>query len=328
MPESGEDGTTTATSGRKCSALLAKSGPLGSLVRTLLESPLWSKEGYALTWEAVPLCLERVTIFTSTPCDNPSPSNESAETLNVSDIPSSRCLFRLRLSVPPTEGTGSSYSPMLQTPTVVMTRERPEDMRARAERNGYKNGTKYGSLESQVMYDPKVHGLIPTPMAVDIQHKERVKGLKDAGATMHSRVNGDSRPNGLTDYLDFMGLLPTSYAGMDKGNNKWNENSQGGTGLTAMAANGFLPTPCAHDAKGKTNPGVRKEGSGCIYGETLPDTIGRVCDPNTDGPGFRLSPLFTEEMMGFPLMWTTLPFLSPNGEPNPSKPTETPSSRK
>ena len=46
------------------------------------------------------------------------------------------------------------------------------------------------------------------------------------------------------------------------------------------------------------------------------------------GGNSRLSPLFTEEMMGFPLMWTALPFLSESGAPKPSKPTETPSSPK
>ena len=157
-----------------------------------------------------------------------------------------------------------------------MTCEKPENMRARAERNGYKNGTQYGSLESQVMYDPRLKEL--------------------------------------------------------------------------------LPTPSARDWKGKTNPGEVKKGSGCIYGETLPDAVERLavrmlptpranevndveltaelgarnksnleesvakalhkCCPENDGKGFRLSPLFTEEMMGFPLMWTTLPFLSPSGEPS------------
>lgn len=47
-----------------------------------------------------------------------------------------------------------------------------------------------------------------------------------------------------------------------------------------------------------------------------------------DGKVSRLSPLFTEEMMGFPLMWTALPFLSESGAPKPSKPTATPSSPK
>lgn len=31
----------------------------------------------------------------------------------------------------------------------------------------------------------------------------------------------------------------------------------------------------------------------------------------------QLNPLFVEEMMGFPLMWTALPFLSPSGDKNP-----------
>ena len=41
-----------------------------------------------------------------------------------------------------------------------------------------------------------------------------------------------------------------------------------------------------------------------------------ACYRTIDGQPFRLSPLFTEEMMGFPLMWTTLPFLSQCGEAN------------
>ena len=121
-----------------------------------------------------------------------------------------------------------------------MTCENPENMRARAARNGYQNGTQYGSLESQVMYDPKFRGL--------------------------------------------------------------------------------FPTPSARDWKGKTNPGVVKEGSGCVYGETLPDAVERITsNQEKGGKGFRLSPLFTEEVMGFPLMWTTWPFLSQNGEMKPSK---------
>lgn len=31
----------------------------------------------------------------------------------------------------------------------------------------------------------------------------------------------------------------------------------------------------------------------------------------------QLNPLFVEEMMGFPSMWTTLPFLSQSGDKNP-----------
>jgi hypothetical protein len=89
-----------------------------------------------------------------------------------------------------------------------------------------------------------------------------------------------------------------------------------------------ITTPSSRDWKGKTNPGIVKAGSGCKYGETLPDTVGRVCTPTQDGQTFRLSPLFTEEMMGFPFLWTTLPFLKQNGASSPSRLTETPSSPK
>ena len=253
MPESGEDEPMTVISGRRCSALLTKSGPLGLSVRMLLESPLWWKEGYLLRWEATPLCSRRVTSFTDTNLTSPSPLNESAETLNISDIPSSRCLFRLRVLERPIEETESSSSRtmMLITPTAVQMSDPPDKMKERKERNGYRNGTTYTSLETQVKYDPKFKGilktpsefdgyavspkknpvtgdsgslaqemmsgyvakrgfLMPTPLAVDVRHKKRVEELKENGATeIYSRTNGDSRPNGLMDFLQFHELLPT-----------------------------------------------------------------------------------------------------------------------
>ena len=279
MPENGGGERMSVTSGRRCSALLTKSGQLGSLVKMLLESPLWWKEGFLLTWDVVPLYSRRVTDFTDMNLTSPSPLNESATTLNTQDIPSSRCLFRLRVLAHPTEEIESSLSP------------------------GMRN-------------------LLPTPLAVEREHPERVKALKEAGATkINSRVNGEQRPNGIIDHLMFYDLLPTPTAGEgEKYCNKYNPDSQMGKSLSAMAGSGMLPTHCAHDARGKTNPGQVKEGSGCVYGETLPDTIGRIteeCYPETDGPTSRLSPLFTEEMMGFPLMWTAFPFLQPDGEPKP-----------
>ena len=287
----------TATSGRRCSALLTKSGPLGSAVRMLLESQLWSKPGYSLTWEAVPLYSRRVTSFTDTNSTSPLPSNESAEIWNVQDIPSSRCLFRLRLAERPTDATESSSSPMMQTPTAVMTCETPERMRERAQRKGYKNGTKYGSLESQVNYDPRFRDMLPTPQAMDCTEVRSKMGREDVLV----QTDGGIRR-----------VLKTG--------------SDFGVSLGFLGVNGLLPTPCAHDPKGKTNPGKVKEGSGCVYGETLPDTIDRICSPATAGHPFRLSPLFTQEMMGFPFGWTEYPFLSQDGAPKPSKHTETPSS--
>jgi len=241
------DERTSVTSGRRCCGLLTKSGPLGSLVRTLLESPLWSKEGYSLRWEATPLCSERVTDFTDTSCGNPSPSSEYAETLRVLDTPSSRCLFRLRLSALPTEETGSSLLPMPEGET----------------------------LSQEIIQNEKYKCLFPTPRAC------RFMAASLEGEGIRSEK---SFPN-----------------------------------LEVVIAR-MLPTPTARDEKNPSSPNS---------------------SPKTGGGTFRLSPLFTEEMMGFPFLWTALPFLqfpspqhtgkeapsnipSASGEPNPSKPTETP----
>ena len=50
-PGSAEARRTTVTSGRKCSELYKKSGPLGSLVRTLLVSSAWRSTRCFLTWK-------------------------------------------------------------------------------------------------------------------------------------------------------------------------------------------------------------------------------------------------------------------------------------
>jgi len=127
-------------------------------------------------------------------------------------------------------------------------------------------------------------GLLPTPMANDIHHAERVKALKETGAeTMSSRKNGANRPNGLMDYLDFNQMLPTPNA-MD-----WN---------TARSPESY--------AKAKEK-----------HGAALQDTLRQRA-----GQGSQLNPRFVAEMMGFPANWTELPFL--NGETNQSKPTEMP----
>lgn len=108
----------------------------------------------------------------------------------------------------------------------------------------------------------------------------RSNSLSGQWSSSHSYGNGSKalRPNGLTDFLDF---------------------------------NGMMPTPSARDWKGCTNPGVKKV-NGNVYGETLLDTVKKVT-----GSTSQLNPLFVEEMMGFPLMWTALPFLSPSGDKNP-----------
>ena len=289
-------------------------------------------------------------------------------------MPSSRCLYQLVPLEPRTDGTGCSSSEeeetiLLQTPTTVQTDEPPERMRARAERNGYKNGTKFGSLTSQIKYDErlkdllptpvvmedrrKIYGekandekrtakmmsnlnpysiaamLLPTPLVVEREHPERVEALRATGATkINSRANGEQRPNGIVDFMNFYGMLPTPTAieGV-KYTNTWNPDSQMGQSLSAMAGSGMLPTPTARDEKNPSSPDgeriQRKREQGWTI--ELNDLAPMMAQQGVDaGQTSRLSPLFTEEMMGFPFLWTTLPFLRPSGAPKPSKPTATP----
>ena len=241
---------------------------------------------------------------------------------------------------------------------------------------------------------------------------------------MMSRQLGDSRPNGLMDFIRFKGLLKTP-AAMDatsdnlrskgvsgtsgtlaqeiasgyvkkrgfilptpmaaeaeKYTNTFKEGSTMGQSLSAMAGSGMLPTPTARDYKNPSSPEgtriARKKSEGYTIElsdlaamRILPTPSARDWQPpyNPDymvrkngmtrddqlcslptmlglkergGITFRLSPLFTQEMMGFPLGWTELPFLpqcnpaltatptrsgstSDAGGQSPSEPTETPS---
>lgn len=87
---------------------------------------------------------------------------------------------------------------------------------------------------------------------------------------------------------------------------------------TPMAVNGMLPTPTARDYKGApTIESIQKRGRNPMT-NNLADCFAQT------GKSSQLNPLFVEEMMGFPLMWTTLPFLSQSGDRNQSKDTETP----
>lgn len=247
-----KDMQMTAISGQKCSELLTKSGQLGSLVKMLLGSPLWWSPAKLLTWKVQPLSLKRVVEFTDSEQSTPSQSNASAETLSKSDIPSNRCLFRLVLSERHTEETESSSLPvLLQTPTAVMTCESPERMRARAERKGYQNGTKYGSLESQIIYDPNFKHLLPTPTTIQ---------------------GGPGKLN-------------------EQGKKVYHEGKKGGAfsaGLHDLAHHGMLPTPTARDHKGGITA-IRKD-TGRQRLDQLDSFIAIKCSQKTDGNGFRLSP--------------------------------------
>lgn len=178
---------TAVTSGLTCSVPFTRSGPVGLLVRTLVASSRWYSPARRLTWDVSPLCSERISLYTVS--GRNTSSRPSAVILSVKDIPSSRCLFRLVPSVPRTEGTVSG---LLATPIA-------SDFKVRGP------GSQQKGLPEIIR-----EMLLPTPTATEIHHWQRVERWKRQGRTsMHETEDGEKNPNGLTDFLDFHGLLPT-----------------------------------------------------------------------------------------------------------------------
>lgn len=178
---------TAVTSGLTCSVPFTRSGPVGLLVRTLVASSRWYSPARRLTWDVSPLCSERISLYTVS--GRNTSSRPSAVILSVKDIPSSRCLFRLMPSVPRTEGT--VYG-LLPTPIA-------SDFKVRGP------GSQQKGLPEIIR-----EMLLPTPTATEIHHWQRVERWKRQGRTsMHETEDGEKNPNGLTDFLDFHGLLPT-----------------------------------------------------------------------------------------------------------------------
>ena len=178
---------TAVTSGLTCSVPFTRSGPIGLLVRTLVASSRWYSPVRRLTWDISPLFSERLSLYTAS--GRNTSWRPSREILSVKDIPSNRYLFRLVPSVPCTEGT--VYG-LLPTPIA-------SDFKVRGP------GSQQKGLPEIIR-----EMLLPTPTATEIRHRQRVERWKRQGRTsMHETEDGEKNPNGLTDFLDFHGLLPT-----------------------------------------------------------------------------------------------------------------------
>ena len=241
--------TITATSGRRCYERYGRYSPLGSLVKTLLESRQWWSPVKRLRWDAQTISSKRIT-YTERKAD--SHSKKSARILKQQDIQSSRLIFQLAVSEHPTEEKESGLLPT-----------------APCRRRVSNAATKKGKTEFLPL------DLLPTPTALD-KAGGRINRSPSPGAAQRPTLALAARK----------GLLPTPCAKeATKYTKTFNPNSQMGKGLTALACCEMLPTPAA-----------RKK---------------------TSGKTSQLNPLYVEEMMGFPSMWTALPFLSPDGEQNP-----------
>ena len=125
----------------------------------------------------------------------------------------------------------------------------------------------------------------------------------------NSRIEGLRQEAGKTKFMN-LSLLPTPTAqeGFNSGkgeifvtrNNTIRIRNQNGTssrlGLEGEVKHMLYPTPTMRDYQPSVSP------TGLVQ--------------QNGGKTSRLNPLFVEEMMGYPLMWTTLPFLTGNGEKN------------
>jgi hypothetical protein len=139
-------------------------------------------------------------------------SKPFVETLNVKDTPSNRYLFRLVPSEHRTEGIEFGLLPTVQT-------------------QGLKRCNSQGKTEFMPLE------LLPTPMTTDIHHAERVTELKKRGAKgMRCRDKGEAGANGLTDWMDFHGLLPTPTAS-DKYTGTTKERKDGASRMSNLKHN-------------------------------------------------------------------------------------------
>lgn len=100
---------------------------------------------------------------------------------------------------------------MLKTPTAMDAVILPTPNAVEAEKY-----TKTYNKDSQMgrsLTALAVNGLLPTPLAVSVRHPGRVSQLRMAGdVTFCSRAVGETRPNGLEDWLEFHGLMPSPVA--------------------------------------------------------------------------------------------------------------------
>ena len=192
----------TATSGQRCCDAFERFPRVGSWAKTfsalLIGQAGWSSTRCRLTWKLKGTRFNRM-YFQLQASTLPTEGIESGllPTATAQD-------FKRRGPNSKQQGLSNTenWTGMLLTPISVMPDEPPEKMRERAERNGYKNGTKYGSLLSQVKYGE----MLPTPNSRD--YKDNVGNGRDAPSI------GKTRGYSLGQKINSVsGALPKEEAG-------------------------------------------------------------------------------------------------------------------
>ncbi len=191
LPEKDEVRQMIVTSGRKCSGLLTRSGPLGLLAKMLLESSVWYNPVCRLAWEAKPILEKKIRKSLRSMNILPGPS---VRILSESDIRSSRLLFQLAAQARP---IGETESGLLPTP-----------MASYSTRNFQKNQkvivTKNGQRFRPDLHQLAAAGLLPTPTARD---------WKGPQARSYHQQQMDNLPGLVRFQLGATGLLNPLFVG-------------------------------------------------------------------------------------------------------------------
>ena len=152
-----------------------------------------------------------------------------------------------------------------------------------------------------------VRGMLPTPEA---------NNYKNGHRTLSPRIERKLEQGwavGLNDRAT-LGLLPTPVVCLDGVYADKNPNSKRHSmSLATLAYNDMLPTPTTSSRHGGTD---KEREDGVSRRSELNHLVAQEC-----GTTSQLSPLFVEEMMGFPRYWILLPFLKESPvprEPSPS----------
>jgi hypothetical protein len=153
-------------------------------------------------------------------------------------------------------------------------------------------------------------GLLPTPRTVDVEGGKANNVQLENGSYYRENLKGVRWGVKLRDVVE-NNLLPTPTSN-EMGSVK--KRGNGGESLR-VKINNLLPTPVASDHNSR-GPMENWSGTSDLV------SVMHTASGGEFGKTSQLNPRFVAEMMGFPPNWTELPFQ--NGEPSPSKPTETP----
>lgn len=302
FPSPGSDAARemTVTSGMKCCGLLTKSGPLGSLARMLLASSAWHSRSVNLLWRAEQLPATRIRTTTRRYCHDRRKccSSASSKTSVRSVTMSSHLLFRLAVSAPRTEGTGS---PLLPTVTATLGEHGGPNQRDSSGRPGLQmaaemwptprakeDGAYQYSKGDKTKPVPTLSGAVklwPTPVVPN--GGRSVKSVTDWRSERTAYQN-DRKVQ--VDLNAAVGMWPTPRSNAGTGPCK---HGEGGPDLQSTV---MWSTPAAQDAKNSTFP----ESQG--KRDTLIGDLMRS-EKTSDG---QLNPAWVTRLMGFPDGWLDL----------------------